>query len=240
MTLFIKPYPDEASTAATHAHYRWLAASAPVGVELPALLHVRPQTLVFEHLEGATPVTKDLADVAAALGRLHHATAAGLADARLDRPHDAAGLTITDFVASRRAALHTAGRARGVAAARLDYVLDYATGLPPAIYKDANLRNFLLTERGVAVVDFDDLTLAPFGYDLAKLVISTAMTHGPIPAAGIAEALQRYNAHTAPNSCTLDDLACWAELTWLLNTPYTGRNGYTQPWPALRPWADPL
>lgn len=240
MSLFIKPYPDEASAAAAHAHYRWLAASAPVCVELPVLLHVRPQTLVFEHLDGATPTTKVLAEVAAALGRLHHAAGAGLGGARLDRPHDAAGLTITDFVSSRRDALHAAGRAQSVAAARLDYVLDYAAGLPPAVYKDANLRNFLLTERGVAVVDFDDLTLAPFGYDLAKLVISTAMTHGPIPLAAIADALERYNAHTAPDSCTLNDLACWAELTWLLNAPYTGRNGYTQPWPALRPWADPL
>ena len=201
---------------------------------------VGPQRLVFEHLDGATPTTKDLADVAAALGRLHHATAAGLASARLDRPHDAAGLTITDFVTSRREALHAAGGAQGVAAARLDEVLDYAADLAPAIYKDANVRNFLLTRRGVAVVDFDDLTLAPFGYDLAKLVISTAMTYGPIALASIADALERYNAHTAPNSCTLDDLACWAELTWLLNAPYTGRNGYNQPWPALRPWTDPL
>ena len=40
------------------------------------------------------------------------------------------------------------------------------------------MRNVLVTPSGPALVDFDDLTLAPFGYDLAKLVVSTAMTFG--------------------------------------------------------------
>ena len=41
---------------------------------------------------------------------------------------------------------------------------------PAAFYKDANPRNFLITPAGHPVtIDFDDLTLAPFGYDLAKL-----------------------------------------------------------------------
>ncbi|MDT5024193.1 MAG: hypothetical protein QOE61_619 [Micromonosporaceae bacterium] len=240
MTLFTKRYPDVASTAAAHAHYRWLAAVTPADIELPSLVHVRAQQLVFQLIEGVTPTARQLPDLAAALGRLHRAAAGGLTGARLDRPHDAGGLTIADFVTSRREALHAAGRIQGVAPARLETVLRYAAGLPPTIYKDSNLRNFLVTDRGVAVVDFDDLTLAPYGYDLAKLIISTAMTHGPIQTAHILTALKRYNAHTAPDSCTFDDLACWAELTWLLNAPYIGRNGYSQPWPKLRPWADPL
>jgi aminoglycoside/choline kinase family phosphotransferase len=51
-------------------------------------------------------------------------------------------------------------------------------GLPAVIHKDANIRNFILTEAGVAIVDFDDLTLAPYAYDLTKLIVSTATTFG--------------------------------------------------------------
>jgi hypothetical protein len=39
-------------------------------------------------------------------------------------------------------------------------------------------------------IDFDDLTLVPFCYDLAKLIVTLAMTHGPIPCATITEALR--------------------------------------------------
>ena len=54
-----------------------------------------------------------------------------------------------------------------------------------------------MTATGPAIVDFDDLTLAPFGYDLAKLVVSTAMTHGPLPAEAITAALVRLHHRAA-------------------------------------------
>lgn len=52
---------------------------------------------------------------------------------------------------------------------------------------------FLLTDVGVSIVDFDDLTLAPFGYDPAQLVISTAMTPRHFDARGVDAALKIYN-----------------------------------------------
>ncbi|MGH3867969.1 MAG: hypothetical protein ACRDQ4_17960 [Pseudonocardiaceae bacterium] len=45
-------------------------------------------------------------------------------------------------------------------------------GLPPEIYKDANIRNFLLTDHSVVIIDFDELTLPPFGYNLARLILT--------------------------------------------------------------------
>ncbi len=75
-----------------------------------------------------------------------------------------------------------AGRARHrrSASARHSALLHGACGGPAAFYKDANPRNFLITPAGPVTVDFDDLTLAPFGYDLAKLVVTLAMTYGAL------------------------------------------------------------
>ena len=121
MTLFAKPYRDAACTTAAHAHYRWLAAVAPAEIELPALVHVRAQQLVFQLLNGDTPSARHLPDLAAALGRLHHAAPRS----RTSTTHTTAGLTITDFVTSRREALHAAGQGHGASAPR-------ATAVSPA------------------------------------------------------------------------------------------------------------
>jgi len=56
----------------------------------------------------------------------------------------------------------------------------------------------LITPDGLPVtIDFDDLTLAPFGYDLAKLVVTLAMTYGELPGEQIAAALFAYNTDAA-------------------------------------------
>jgi hypothetical protein len=50
--------------------------------------------------------------------------------------------------------------------------------------------NILITSIGRPVtVDIDDLTLAPFGYDLVKLVVTLAMTHGRLPGNALGRAL---------------------------------------------------
>ncbi|WP_246835242.1 phosphotransferase [Micromonospora sp. MH33] len=49
---------------------------------------------------------------------------------------------------------------------------------PTAFYKDPNIRNYLVDGEDIAVVDFDDLTLAAFGYDLAGLLVTASMTYG--------------------------------------------------------------
>lgn len=83
----------------------------------------------------------------------------------------------------------------------------------------------------------DDLTLAPFGYDLAKLIVTTAMTHGPIPPRGIAAALIAYNRPlTAGQRCPAQRLVGFCEAHHLL----TGlpRPGRLPPSPARRPALD--
>ncbi|WP_117211657.1 phosphotransferase [Allorhizocola rhizosphaerae] len=239
MTLFIKRYPDGGRAAKARANHRWLT-SLNSGVLLPDLVHSGKTALAFTKLDGSTPSADDLVTLAATIGRLQRAAFPALTTARLDRTHSIGTHDIEDFTESRRAALHTAAAAHGTSPQWTDAVLDRAAGMPPAFYKDSNLRNFILTPRGVAIVDFDDLTLAPHGYDLAKLIVSTAMTHGRIEAHAVSAALDAYNTTVGHNACIAMDLTIWAELNWLFTANYLGRNGYRHPWPLIRPWADPL
>jgi hypothetical protein len=76
-------------------------------------------------------------------------------------------------------------------------------GEPAAFYKDSNPRNFLITGDGtIFAVDTDDLTLAPFGYDLAKLIATLTMTYGEIGPAGIETAREIYNRAAARHDAT--------------------------------------
>jgi aminoglycoside phosphotransferase (APT) family kinase protein len=114
-----------------------------------------------------------------------------------------------------------------------------------AFYKDANPRNFLITPEGSLVtIDFDDLTLAPFGYDLAKLIVALAMTHGPIPAADIAVALTSYNEAAARHcqslpGVTWEELTGWAEIHHILTSRYATDGRYPYRWDQARPGPAP-
>ena len=226
MNVFVKRYRDPESAAAAAAHLAWLT-SLGTNVRLPALRMVAGPRLVTELLIGQRPRPADLPSVAVALGTLHRsAYDQHLHRAYLDRPFRVGELFIDGFVTPRRAAL-----------AR--HPVPYA-GLPAAIYRDTNVRNVLLTEQGVALVDFDDLTLAPFGYDLAKLIVSTAMTYGQPDRGVVADALAAYNANVGAHACTVDRLHRYAELHSSLTAPYLHRNGYRHPWPTVRPWPEPV
>lgn len=225
MNVFVKRYHDPQAAAAAAAHLTWLT-SLGAGIRLPALRMIAGRWLVTELLTGHHPRPADLPAVAATLGTLHRsAYDRHLRHARLDHPLRVGGLLINDFATPRRAAL-----------ARQPVP---HTGLPAAIYKDTNVRNILLTDAGVAQVDFDDLTLAPFGYDLAKLIVSTAMTYGLPAASLVSDALAAYNMHVGTNACTIDRLHRYAELHGNLTAPYLHRNGYRHPWPTVRPWPTP-
>lgn len=227
--VYIKQYPSHARAAAARAHLDWLTALHS-GVRLPTLRSATTQKLVFEHLGSRRPTANDLAAIADALGRLHTVAYRNhLHTARLDQPfHTHRNLIISDFVTPRRRALKKTPLP--------------ISGLPAALYKDANIRNFVLTDNGVAVIDFDDLTLAPFGYDLAKLVVSTAMTHGRISPREVELALQQYNAHTThagqDTTCSSRQLRVYAEFHHRLTAPYLHRNGYRHAWPEVRPWPE--
>ncbi len=109
-------------------------------------------------------------------------------------------------------------------------LLHGACGVPAAYYKDANPRNFLITPGVPVTVDFDDLTLAPFGYDLAKLVVTLSMTHGTLPTAQITRSIDAYNSAAAHvgglQPLTWQRLMAWAEIHHILTSRYLGHNGY--------------
>jgi hypothetical protein len=227
-TTFAKRYRTRERAEAARAHYEWLT-QLDSGVRMPQLkLTVeQPAHLVFEHLGNRYPGPEHLRELAGALGRLHaSAYIKHLHAARLDTAFVAnKNLVIVDFVNPRRAAL--------------DRACLTCAETPAAFYKDANIRNFLLTDDGVAIIDFDDLTLAPFGYDLAKLVVSTAMTYGRIELDAVSRALATYNSQTASLAtglhCSLDRLFTYAEIHHTLTERYLRSGHYRYAWPDVRP-----
>jgi Phosphotransferase enzyme family len=229
--VFIKHYTDPARALAAQHHLRWLD-HLDSGVRLPHLYPSTATHLLIEHCDGPLPGPADLPELAHTLGTLHGtAYARELHVARLDQPFDTTtGVVLNAFPTGRA---HVLG-----------HLTHRWTDAPAAFYKDANRRNFLLTATGPALVDFDDLTLAPFGYDLAKLVVSTAMTFGQVAEDLIDDALTAYT-HAVEDSCGLthpcstEQLAGYAEVHHLLTARYLHRNGYQHPWPSVRPWPAP-
>ncbi len=229
--VFVKRYTDPARGIAAQAHLRWWH-QLDSGVRLPHLYPSTATHLLLERLDGRPPEPADLPDLAAALGQLHgSAFARELHAASLNRPFDTArGTTLPDFCTSRRHVLSQLGLT--------------CAHLPAAVYKDANVRNFILTASGPALIDFDDLTLAPFGYDLAKLVVSTAMTYSSLSGTQIEQTRAAYThsveiAGGPTDSCTPTQLAAYAEVHHVLTARYLHRNGYQHPWPTVRPWTTP-
>lgn len=221
--VFVKTYRDPARASAAVAHHRWLASLRAARV--PDILDTGAHQVVLEHLGTRYPGPADLDALAETLGRTHAAAARGdLARARLDRPLVLDTVTIADFHTPRSGIL-TPG----------EVTVDER---PVAFYKDSNIRNFVLTDDGPALLDFDDLTLAPFGYDLAKLIVSTAMTHGPLPAARIRAALTAYNTATGAE-CAIESLRTYCRIHHRLTRRYLHRNGYRHIWADITPWPEP-
>lgn len=235
--IFTKAYADQDSCHAAAANHRWLCA---LGFPLPPLFAERPYELDFGFIHGRHVEPHDLVPIAAYLGRIHaHAFDAELYGARLDVPYvTRSGHRIQDFVQPRLRAVDARLRSELVPdplldAADIAWLFEEAAGEPAAFYKDTNPRNVLVTATAPVMVDFDDLTLAPFGYDLAKLVVTLAMTHGPLP--DVDDALAAYNAALAKlTKVTRDALMAWAEIHHILTSPYLGRGGYKHSWNELR------
>ncbi len=180
------------------------------------------------------------------LGHAHGAAwSSDLHSASLNTPHCFQdGTAFDDYLGPREAALrrrHAQGYLPDKVSlyAMLGLLEETAQG-PSAFYKDSNPRNFIITKAGdIVTVDTDDLSLAPMGYDLAKLIAALHLTYGPLTDQAINAALFAYNAAAgcygarlgATDRGRLDDfLALHAVLT----APYVGRNGYHYSWP-LRP-----
>ncbi|MBT2478372.1 phosphotransferase [Streptomyces sp. ISL-94] len=238
---FTKTYATAEAALRAQAHHAWLDR---LGVPVPRLHGRRGRhrlDLLFEALPDRHIGPGDLPETARLLGQAHAAAYRdSLHRARLDQPFPLPGVgTLEPFTTPRIARVQKlldAGTVPEPAftsdqAAR---VITTAAGEPAAFYKDANPRNFLITQAGIAVIDFDDLTLAPFGYDLAKLILTTAMTHGPLPGPLTAATLNSYN-QAVPHPCSADRLNDWLEIHHILTSPYLGRHGYIHGWHTLRP-----
>jgi hypothetical protein len=245
---FVKRYPDEDARNRAEDNYRWLAGlRSPL--LLPQLRAAVDRDLCFERIDGRHASPADLPMLAALLGDVHGtAYSRQLRHARLGQPFQTPdGHMLPSFPAGRvDAATRELKTGRvpgaGLTVAQAQRLLDGANG-PAAFYKDANPRNFLITPAGVVVtVDFDDLTLAPFGYDLAKLVVTLAMTYGPLPAALTVAALAAYNTAAAAHSGTLpgvsrDELMNWAEIHHVLTSRYAADGRYAVRWNQVRPFS---
>jgi hypothetical protein len=243
MKVFTKAYADPRARQRAQDHHRWISHTTP-GTWIPAIVGVRPTAVDFEYLPGRHGGPGDLLFLADLLGRQHaEAYTSVLHAARMNEPHTAAGVTISAFAQDRCERLHELLAAGAIpqpllTTADADAWIEEAADLPPAFYKDANPRNFLIVGPAVAVVDFDSLTLAPFGYDLAKLIVATAMTTGPLDENTVRRALDTYNNHLHDNDlcrCSARRFAAWTEFHHILTTPYMATNGYRFGWHTVRP-----
>ena len=244
---FVKHYPSSAARQAAEANYRWLAEPGS-RVRLPELTAASGPVLCFERIDGRCARPEDLGILAAHLGEVHgSAYVAELHQAQLNQPYRAIrGHVLPSFPHRRVNAVARELRAGNVpgnvlmSVAHAQRLLAEADG-PAAFYKDANPRNFLITPEGLAVtIDFDDLTLAPFGYDLAKLVVTLAMTYGALPGEQIAAALTAYNTAAMRNcgalpGVTWAELMNWAEIHHILTSRYAADGRYPCRWHEVRP-----
>ncbi|MFF0413491.1 NUDIX domain-containing protein [Kitasatospora sp. NPDC004745] len=173
MRTFTKTYDHPLIQQRSLAHHRWLTGVNP-DVRTPQIVEQLPGESVFEHLDGRHAGPADLAVLAGPLGRQHTSVYFHeLAHARLDGSFTSRGTTTIDgFVDSRRERLRHVLTSVPEPALTLEAIEDWlekAADMPAASYQDANPRNLLVEGATVAVIDFDFLALAPFGYDVAAM-----------------------------------------------------------------------
>jgi hypothetical protein len=192
----------------------------------------------FERIEGTHPGSDAELHLAAwALGNLHRRAmaAAGEVDgdvASLEPFWPRRTQVLPQRIASTAQALLTADD--------VEQLYQLSAALPLALYKDNNCRNVLLGDGdAVWLVDFDDLTLAPIGYDLAKLVVSVAMTQARRPDLDGLSAtyIDALGAPVDLDSFTASVLA-WCAMHDVLTARYIGHNGYRARWPQVITAAD--
>ncbi|WP_075739088.1 phosphotransferase [Streptomyces acidiscabies] len=234
---FTKRYPTPETAASAARNYAWLATHA-LPMRQPALTEIGDTTLTFAHIEGRHAGPDDLLYLAALLGNAHGAAwRSTLHRAELTEPYSFDdGTPFGAYLAPREEVLRERRRqgflpSDDALASMLEILRQGAEG-PAAFYKDCNLRNFLTTDDyTVFTVDPDQLTLAPFGYDLAKLVLSMVMTCGPMPTGLQDEVLAMYNKAAGHHDARLGTTSRarfngFLALHAVLTAPYAGRHGY--------------
>lgn len=237
---WIKIYPSDEDSARAAGHYNWINDTGHLA--LPELLRRDGHQLTFTRIDGRHPTPLDLPYVGRALARFHAAAQQHLGGVSAGQPHHTRhGITIPAFTYRRQQRLleliAAPWRSTWLTPGRVQTWMDHAARRPAAVYKDANVRNFLITHTRTIAIDFDTLTLAPLGYDLAKLVVSAAMTYGPLPAALPHRTLAEYNAILSAfglPGCTTEEFDTWTEVHHILTSPYQGTNGYRYTWSTVR------
>lgn len=244
--IFSKVYATREDLDQALAHHAWLSEHAGP-LRLAPIAGVDVDRIDFAFVEGRHAGVADTSAVAAVLGRAHAAAwRSDLHRALLTTAHPLdGGRHMADFLSPRIAALHRRREAGLAGDQQVTAALQTLTTSPTpvAFYKDTNPRNVLITADGPVMVDVDDLTLAPFGYDLAKLLVTLAMTHGPLPAETFTTALTHYNQpliNTGLPPVPVGQLLDHADLHHLLTLPYLGQGGYRHPWPSVRPIPEEL
>lgn len=242
---FAKRYADNSTATRAVANHKWFS-TLPIPFQVPALISARGNVLRFEYLPGRHARPADLHHLAGLLGRMDaivHSHALGGARAN-DSYARVGGNILPGFGEARRDKLHSMFRRGRVVNTRalpfFEKWLKKASNMEASVYKDANLRNFLVSRNEVAIVDFDTVTLAPFGYDLAKLVVTLAMTYGAISSPMVKMTLSRYNEAAASLGavyCRPAAFAAWTEFHHVLTTPFLGQGGYNFSWADVRPWS---
>ncbi|MER5970328.1 phosphotransferase [Streptomyces sp. NPDC002055] len=234
---FTKHYATPERAAGAVRHYRWINEHAKP-LRQPTLYTVGPDSLAFERIEGRSVRPEDLPRMAELLGHAHGvAWASDLQSASLGIPHRFQdGTTFDDYLGVREVALrrrHEQGYLPNKAALHAMLGLLEATAQGPwAFYKDCNPRNFIITNtQDIVAVDTDDLSLAPMGYDLAKLIATLHLTYGPLTDQAVNAALLAYNAAARRHDARLGttdrgQLDSFLGLHAVLTAPYVGRNGY--------------
>ncbi|MGF1425041.1 phosphotransferase [Kitasatospora sp. LaBMicrA B282] len=243
---FVKHYATPQRCSAAHRHHAWLTRCAPALVQ-PDLVAVEPTTLSLRYVRGRHAEPADLPRLASMLGTAHaQAWARELQRAGLDRSHRSAdGTVLPDYTSVRRQALERRLAEHYLpdrkALCRLLDILERTAEGPSAFYKDTNPRNVLIAASTIFTVDTDDLTLAPFGYDLAKLVHTLALSYHPLKPAAVDSAIQHYNAAAAETDGCLTVLTSsrfdeFLLLHRVLTAPYLHRDHYRRgaPQPLFR------
>ncbi|MFF1676136.1 phosphotransferase [Streptomyces sp. NPDC058256] len=241
---FTKNYRDPSQVAAAARHYYWLAAHAQP-FRQPSLTVVGPTSLTFERIEGRCAEPGDLPRLAGLLGEAHGAAwVSDLHRTSVDMAHSFRdGTLFGDYYRPREVALRKRLRfgylPNKVALHAMLTLLGKTAEGPAAFYKDSNPRNFVIADDGaVFIVDTDDLTLAPFAYDLAKLIATLIMTHGPLHDGAADGALATYNQAAARYDARLgttdrERLDGFLVLHSVLTAPYIGCHGYRYGWSGL-------
>jgi hypothetical protein len=228
--LVFKRYNSTADLWRAVDNHHWLAAA---GLPVPQLIKIEATTgsLGFERVEGrhATSIT-DLEQVATQLGHWHRRLARGSLASETGSP---SLRRIEPFLPSREQPLRTLQvPGRLIDASKIGAVAALAGQSPTSVYKDVNVRNVLVGEGEIHHVDFDDLSLAPAGYDLAKLLVSWAMTHGSRPP--IESLLSTYNGAADRGFCDPDAFAVWIEIHHVLTSRYVNGGSYRYLWSLVR------